>query len=681
MVTVPVARNTVGIASVTDAKLQPADFGAAGEIVGQSVARLGQQGQQFAEQQQQLAEVHDDAATKFAANAVNDWHTKAGYTGDDPYFMKDGKSALDARPAFQDGLDQTIKDQRALLKTPRQQKMFDEAMQPQRDQWLTQIAEHADKETKTWDVGESAGRQVNSANAAALVANTDPKNSEQQLQTGLDEVKHQGVIEGWGPDKTAAMQTKYISGTRKDIATNFVYSGQGGPEVAQAYLDQHRDQLTSDDAQAVQAHIRTYTNTIAAEQRRAEAEARRAQSEQDRATTDRVRDAIRSVGDGDIISPQVRARTEADLKTLKDPGVLADEWRKTTQKADLTIEHLGDTPAQLQDRLNTVNAQIAKGGTADLKTESDQLTSLLAKSNAELHDPLSWMAKHRAIDPGHLDINNPASINARIGVARQATAITGAPLRVFTDEEAAGLTPTVTTGSVAQRTQLVGNLAKFGSLAISAAQQLAPGNAPFENLVSLGTLSNKTVAASRVNQIITGQEILKTNTKLVVNDQAEQQFNGLVGNALQFLPSVRAGVLANSKAILADDANHNNVHDWASASGRYGAAVSSALGGYHIGNVQYGGLATYNGAPTVLPTDMTQQDFEARVSRATGPGFVAASGNRTPFFANGKVPNATALKKMQWVPAGDGIYRLNDGSGFVHTRDGNFYQIDVRKLH
>jgi hypothetical protein len=36
---------------------------------------------------------------------------------------------------------------------------------------------------------------------------------------------------------------------------------------------------------------------------------------------------------------------------------------------------------------------------------------------------------------------------------------------------------------------------------------------------------------------------------------------------------------------------------------------------------------------------------------------------------------------MQWVPSGDGVYRISDGNGFIKTKAGGFYEIDVGKLN
>ena len=177
--------------------------------------------------------------------------------------------------------------------------------------------------------------------------------------------------------------------------------------------------------------------------------------------------------------------------------------------------------------------------------------------------------------------------------------------------------------------------------------------------------------------------ILKTEKDLIKDTEAATQFQGYIGGALFFHPDATGGVLANAKAILAFDAHQRGVHTWADAQGKMGqrmyAAVNSALGAYSKDGKQYGGLATLNGATTVLPDDMSQDDFERRISRANATQFKAAH-NGTPVYTDGSSPTSDALKKMQWVPAGDGTYRLTDGHSFVTRKGGGFYQIDVRKL-
>jgi hypothetical protein len=57
-----------------------------------------------------------------------------------------------------------------------------------------------------------------------------------------------------------------------------------------------------------------------------------------------------------------------------------------------------------------------------------------------------------------------------------------------------------------------------------------------------------------------------------------------------------------------------------------------------------------------------------------------SAANGAPLAGDGSALNAGDLKKMHYIPVGDGIYRLENGGAFVHTKDGQPFEIDVRKL-
>ena len=135
MPVVPVAQNTVGIAETTNAKLQAADFGAAGETIGRSLEQFGNQGSQFAdqlfEQHQRKEAQFDDGAIKDSSNHLLSFYTQGGFTGDNPYFNMKGKSALLARPDFEKSLDSQVSEIRSGLTNDRQRRVFDQAVTPQ----------------------------------------------------------------------------------------------------------------------------------------------------------------------------------------------------------------------------------------------------------------------------------------------------------------------------------------------------------------------------------------------------------------------------------------------------------------------------------------------------------------------------------------------------------------------
>jgi len=685
MPSVPLAQNTVGLAEVTDTKLQPADFGAAGAYVGGAIDKVGQAGSDFAgelaKRNEETAALHDNAATKQAATAASGYYAEQGYTGADPYFSKDGKDALLARPAFEKGLDDAIATARSGLKTPRQQTMFDEAMGEQRQQWGIQIAEHADKETKQYDADETTSRAGMSKELAVATAITDPVHSDEQIATGLSEVANLGKLNSWGPDQLKLESLKYTSGTYKDIGTRLANEGgDNGPKLAEALVEKHGDAMTADDREAVLTHARVQTNALAAAQRQIEATTRRDVREAKSDARNRAITAAENIDLAIPMRPAEYATALNDAQASGDEG-LVKRIQRGQFKNNLTQQYANATPAELQGRIDQLSAGVTKAG-VDAKPgdviERDHLQTMLNASNSELNtDPLSWGARHLGIAVAPLNLNDPASIAQRVSVSTLIANRTGHTPLPLHPEEIAAQSSILSEGTVQQKVGLAMKLSRFGPLAGAAAGQIT-NNPGFLNVVGLASHRNRGVAASRVNQVISGYEALKTRPKLIDKTMATQQFNGFVGNALQFLPTVKTGVLSNAQALLASEANDHGWAEWNDAQPRWFAAVNSALGAYSKDGHQIGGLHTFNGGTTVLPEDVSDTQFETHIAHAVGPGIRAAQ-NGTPTYANGKQATASDIKRMQWVPVRDGVYRLTDGNSFLHT-DRGFYEIDFRKL-
>jgi hypothetical protein len=121
------------------------------------------------------------------------------------------------------------------------------------------------------------------------------------------------------------------------------------------------------------------------------------------------------------------------------------------------------------------------------------------------------------------------------------------------------------------------------------------------HLIGLASHSNRGVAISRVSQALAGYEAMKTEGPLVNKKATPLDFNTFTGSALQFMPGARDGVYTIAKALLAEDAATHGWKDENDADDKaWYRAVNSALGAYNRGSVQYGGLAGFNGAQTIL---------------------------------------------------------------------------------
>lgn len=672
----------IGRDNPSGARFQAADFGPNGFAEGLSSLAHALSG--ASQEAEDISVIHDRAAVKEATNAINGHYLEIAHTGPNAYFAKQGKDALETRPMVEKSLDTLIQQTAGRLQNDRQKQMFSEAMTPQRQSWGANIADYAQKETVAYEANESEARITMSGELARATFITDPEQGEQHLNTALSEIATVGRLKGWGPDAIKEAQLKTASGTYRDVGTRLAYEGgESGPALAEAFVDAHRGSMSGDDAEAVLGHARVQTNAIEAERRRAEADAKREASEAKHEAKDAAQSVYRNIQDGVHVEPKDLADAMEKARFAGDDA-LVEGLRQGGLKNALTYEWADASPQELQERVNTLSADIVKKGgkaSADTIVERDHLQTLLNASNAKLkNDPLSWGAEHLGINPGTLNTNDPASINNRISAAMSIARRTGARPQVLTNEEAAQYGPLVQSGTVKQKKELALTLAKFGPMSLNAAQQVT-NDSGFHNLVGLAGHRNRAVAASRVNQVVEGQELLKTApfAKLVDDTQAKRMTGDYIGQSLQFHPQVLQGVYSNAQAILASEANERGYRDWPAASKRWYAAVNSALGAYTAGGKQHGGLHSFNDGVTILPEDMTAEDFEMKVSRAQGPSIKKAQ-NGSPTYSDGSFATATEIKKMQWVPIRDGVYRLQSRGGFLHTPKGGFYEVDVRKL-
>jgi hypothetical protein len=685
---VPVARTLVDLPSPgVNARVEAPNMGAGGEMVGRALQGLGNQISDTAEVQDQISQIHDHATVKEAINNVQSWYTQAGYTGPNAYYQKDGRDAVEGQPMITTGLDNLIKETRANLNDERQRQMFDLAMKPQRDDWGITISTHAAKEEKTYDDDQSKALLTGVGELAKSSYINDPTGAEKQIDTGLAEIAHYGARNGWSPDAVKVEQLKFTSGIYKDVGANLAYAGQDGPKLAQAVIDQHGDSMTADDRYAVATHARTAQDALDADQRRIEAEQRRLATEAKHDARDRAESAAANLDSGLPMEPKDFASAVSDAKTAEDDALLR-RLQHGQLKNTVLFSHQHDTPLALQDQVNRLSADISKAGTkADPNTiiERDALQQLYQHSSEQLRsNALGWGAAHLGLAPDPLNLNDPNSVNNRIGLVNQIAKKTGRQISPLQPEEVTPFAQTWRGGDANAKTGLIMRLAQFGPLAPAAAQQIAPNDNGLLHLMALASHSNRGVAMSRVTQAMAGYEAMKTEGaivgKIASSSAGQTDFNTFVGPALQFMPGARDGVFTVAKALLAEDASQHGWKDENDADDKaWYRAVNSALGAYSKGDTQYGGLAGLNGAQTVLPENMSLDDLESRVSRANDAQFRNA-GNGEPVTGNGVPLSAGDLKKMHFVPVDDGVYRLEMGGSFVHTKDGTPFEVDVRKL-
>lgn len=664
------------------------------EALGRGMQSLAQGADQYANAQQEVRLRFASATAKDADNQVRQFYADTGFNGSSGFYNLNGKDALTAQPEFQGALEAKVKEVRSQLKDPISQRYFDRAMGEQHAEWTRQIGAHVDQQTTKYAIDQSASRVGLALNAAttaiAMPPSSDPSaptpldESDKQLATARNEIEHLGQAQGWTPEHIAFEQTMRVSGARHDIGIALNQSGAQGPQMAQAYLDKYRSDFTGDHAASLQTNIRTLTNAQLAEQRRAEAEQRRIQSEAKHDAGVRAEDVHRTIAEGGIVAPDVLANAMRDAQTAERPA-LVDGLKLGSLKNNLSLQYRDTPPAQLRNDLNTLGAKISKAGanaTVEGRTAFEHLSTLLGKTTSELNaDPISWGATHSGIDPGPLNLNDPRSVQAHIDAGRRVSQHTGAPLRLMTNADAAILQGQLTTGSAAQRKDVIGKLAQFGAVSQIAASQIAPGNDALANAVGLAGGSNRAAAQQHLDLLTAGQDILKTNPKLIKQAEAETAFAAHVGNALELLPTVGRGARINATNMAAAVAQHNGAGDWASG-GRdaFSTTISDAFGAYRDAQgVVRGGIGTINNRKTLLPDGWSGTEVENVLAKAPAAKW-QRSWNGAPIAANGQPFTYDQLRKMQIVAAPSGAYRLSDGSRYVTKKGGGFFELDIRKM-
>jgi hypothetical protein len=675
----------IALRPLSGADLQPANYGAAGQAIGESAAKFGNAIGDYADVREQVQGLEDQAVVKEADNAASAHFAELGYTGADPYFNKQGKDALTARPDVEKSLNDYIDTAREGLSNERQRNLFDRSVRPQQTEWLTQIATHSLKETGTYEADQSKARIAQTGELARLTYQQDPKQGEQSIASALTEFDQLGAKNGWSREQTDGEKLKFTSGVYKDIgAETALTQGMQGVALARAFVEAHKASMTSDDRDAVLSRATIQENALNAQARQQEAEINHLANEARHDARDRVETGLQTIDTGLPLDAKTYAALHDDAVSVGDPN-LVKRVEQGQFKNNLTIQHQNDTPVQLQNRVNELSADITKGGAkADPSQiiERDHLQQMLGATSSQLNtDPISWLAKARGVPITPLNLDDPTSIKNRVSAASMIPSLTGHAPAVFTPTETFPLAQQWHGGDAKQKTNLVIQLSRFGPLAAVAAQQVAPNDNGLVNLVALASHSNKGVGLSRVTQAMAGYEAMKTESQLVAKTATESDFSNWTGSALQFMPGAADGVFTTAKALLAADAAQ---HGWSKDTNppddkAWYRAVNSALGAYNRGGVQLGGLAGVNGAQTVLPENMSLDDFETRISRASDQQFRRA-GNGQPVLGNGSALTAGDLKKMHFIPVREGVYRLESGGAFAHNSDGKPFEVDVRKL-
>lgn len=342
---------------------------------------------------------------------------------------------------------------------------------------------------------------------------------------------------------------------------------------------------------------------------------------------------------------------------------------------DLNRVHRSSTPPQIDARIKQVDAAIAKAGdTVDpaLTIERGHLASLLSARRTELStDPLGYAARNGvAIDP--IEWDDPNSVARRLRQARAVSQATGAPLKPLTDEEAADLTTLAASGA-AGRLDAINRVASFGpGGAMAVARLVAPNDLVFARAATLPPAYRPLVVRG-----IEARKLVK-----IPDDEARQAYQDKAALALRHLGGDFAVATRETAAnIYAEQMRSRGAGGETPFDERqYDVAVHLALGGDTQGGVRRGGIGEWREAAMLLPTRMTQAEFDQRMTRLSAK-MPAGAVNGSPVWKDGSpVMSGDIRERFTPVAVRDGVYRFERGGTVLVTRKGDPWLLDIRKV-
>ncbi len=246
MPTVPVLdENQVAPTPIAGQSRQAADFGAAGEAIGNAVANFGRQASGAVDAADHIDAIYDEAGAKRSIGQYGAASTQTLY-GQGGYLSQQGINALNAKgdtvQALSDARDELV----AQATNPRMKRMIADGVGALYSNDIATITKHATTQGIQWGVAESQGLQQQRVNDAITNAD-DAKLFAVNVGAALHEIDAQAQLQGTPPAIVAVQKENPTSVIHVSVAD--AKAGMGNPEGAQQWADDafHRGEMTGAD--------------------------------------------------------------------------------------------------------------------------------------------------------------------------------------------------------------------------------------------------------------------------------------------------------------------------------------------------------------------------------------------------------------------------------------------------
>lgn len=646
MVTVPVFRgNGVERAARSVGAVQPVR-NPVGEAIGDGLQGLGRAGVDYAEGEANLLRTMSEARMRQTLNEGSDFIRDLTETGENAYYNKQGGDALEGRADAEKAITSKLEEMRTRHSSGLEQRMFEQSILPMFNDALTGVARHARAEVVPYAKQGAEGTIRSATNSAILARN--PKDLENYIGTALQSIEAKGALDGFSPDsdvmtadKAAALSDIMVGQVDRRLAEN---DYEGAAKFALENQERFLGNAWSDTLN----NLRTRKNQLEVQHRRAQAETVQIEKDFEDATQG-------SISQG-IVVPE--ADVQRAIKTAEARG---DESKALRLKASAyanraTASMSGASVPQVSARLADIEA------TKDWRTKPE----LVMEHNSLDRLRTTLQNKPPAFAP--LDIHDAKSIERRRTAAYsdQQTRSLGAP-RFFDQGDVSRYQQEYQSGPNGRLRAAAAAAAFRGADAATAARQIAPNDAVFIFASALDSPTTRELA-------LNGQVYLSTNPELNPKNVDGKQWIEAAAPALRAMGSdFSAKAKSTALAIAATTMAREGITKPTTSQFQehYAKAVHLALGGTPDGK---GGVGTWHGEPILLPPGITQNEFDARLSRIDA--------QIDAHYSDGSLISMKALRR-DFTPEliGGGLFRFRSEDGKIALkRDGTPALIDINRV-
>jgi hypothetical protein len=645
---VPVAQNAVNIASVTDAKLQPAETGAGG--LGRGLQAVGAGLGQYAEtlHKLDLDAQSADFATQFAQArlAVDKARTEARSTA--------GPGAA----GYTQAMDKVIADTTAPILESIKNRGLRNRAAVQMESWKASVI----GEDFGWELGKKREKSKTDLTDAIDLATARVRASPDAGAYATEKRAMDDLI-----NSRDDLDAETLSAVRKygdrALAGSAIGAGlDSNPEGIRDSLKRGDWNGVLDgkeiDTYMAQADVAINRINVAKEHQLSLA---KAQFSERLATVNAQLAAGIKVDDATLIGLADQATAFGDTSgafNLQDARV----------RANVNEETKGWTPTQWEAERNRLRS--LKKPSATDQVRLDQIEKRMPSAVSEFEKDPGGFAAANGVPPPKVDFTNPNSIAARNQWRATVSRATGRPVPFFSPAEQSDLRAQAE-GGPANELQVINKVAMVGGRdAVTEMQRILPNDAKAARLVTLNQFDRGTA--------MNGVKLLAENPALLPDKVSRPAFDQRMGTAAMLMDGSEAeGIYATARGIYVAEQRKSGKSPEDFDQGAWNGALHRALGGKYDGQNWYGGIWSWGKSQVLISPTITGKQFEGAMTKLGGA--TQWRKGAAPVYANGQpIPPADLARKFTPVMRPDGWYEFVDGSGNpVPAANGKAFLIDI----